>query len=306
MFHTGPMTPVEIGWRRPFTSSEANRLHAEAFDTRVFDDDEWDWVALVESNSLGWVTARLDGELVGFANVVTDGFVHAWLQDVMVHPTRQRTGIGIGLVNEVSARVRAAGCEWLHVDFDDDVADFYYRRCGFQPTNGGLLDLQSPIDDPPGAGVVTTRPAEEGDLDAIVALSATARARLAQLEPVCWRPHPRADANQRGWFGLLLNDPAHHLVVSIDGDDRIDGFIVARATDAPPVYDPGGRTCLIDDLVAPSPEGGTELIDAVRRWARTGGCTQLVVVTPTADPGRRALLGRSGLHPTSEWWTGPI
>ncbi len=29
----------------------------------------------------------------------------------------------------------------MHVDFDDDVADFYYRTCGFTPTNGGLCYL---------------------------------------------------------------------------------------------------------------------------------------------------------------------
>ncbi len=36
---------------------------------------------------------------------------------------------------------REAGHEWVHVDFDDDVADFHYRTCGFTPTNGGLCYL---------------------------------------------------------------------------------------------------------------------------------------------------------------------
>ncbi|MEM9564280.1 MAG: GNAT family N-acetyltransferase [Actinomycetota bacterium] len=143
------MHDVEIGWRQPFTNGEANRLHAAAFETRLYTDEEWNWVGLVEANSLGWVTARDDGELVGFANVLTDGFVHAWLQDVMVSPTRQRSGIGTLLVDEAARRTAGAGCEWLHVDFDDDVADFYYRRCGFQPTNGGLLALDPPADPPP-------------------------------------------------------------------------------------------------------------------------------------------------------------
>ena len=135
------MGTIEIGWRQPFTSAEANQLHAAAFATRLFSDDEWDWVDQVTEHSLGWVTARLGSELVGFANLISDGFVHAWLQDVMVDPDHQRTGIGVRLVDEATARSREAGCEWLHVDFDDDVADFYYRRCGFMPTNGGLLEL---------------------------------------------------------------------------------------------------------------------------------------------------------------------
>lgn len=60
----------------------------------------------------------------------------------MVRPEHQRSGIGAQLIEEATEQSRNAGCGWLHVDFDDDVADFYYRRCGFQKTNGGLLYLQ--------------------------------------------------------------------------------------------------------------------------------------------------------------------
>ena len=50
--------------------------------------------ANLERHSLGWVTARRGDELVGFANVLWDGLVHAWLQDVMVTSSAQRNGIG--------------------------------------------------------------------------------------------------------------------------------------------------------------------------------------------------------------------
>ncbi len=33
---------------------------------------------------------------------------------------------------------RGAGCEWLYVDFDDDLAPFYVKACGFEPTQAGL------------------------------------------------------------------------------------------------------------------------------------------------------------------------
>lgn len=71
-------------WRGTFTSTELNALHAEGFGTRLFTDEEWNWRVLVERHSPGWVVAHEDGELVGFINVLWDGFVHAWLQDVMV------------------------------------------------------------------------------------------------------------------------------------------------------------------------------------------------------------------------------
>jgi len=108
-----------------------------AFATRVYGEDEWNWRALVDRHSLGWVVARDDERLVGFANVLWDGFVHAWVQDVMVAAEAGRRGIRTQLV----ARARDAGCEWLHVDFDDDLRAFYIDACGFTSTNGGLIAL---------------------------------------------------------------------------------------------------------------------------------------------------------------------
>ena len=83
--------------RGPVTNEEANALHAEALETRVFDASEWNWELMLADHSLGWVTAR-------------DG-------------------------------ARAAGCEWLHVDFDDDLAPFYLEACGFRPARAGLMAL---------------------------------------------------------------------------------------------------------------------------------------------------------------------
>ena len=40
-----------------------------------------------------------------------------------------------------NTEAKAAGCEWLHVDFDDDLRALYIDACGFQPTNGGLIEL---------------------------------------------------------------------------------------------------------------------------------------------------------------------
>ena len=137
---------VELAWRGPVTNDEANALHAEAFGTRVFSADEWNWERLLHDHSLGWVTARDGGSsdgtaLVGLVNVVWDGLVHAWLQDLMVATSHRHQGVGRRLVDEVTEQVRAAGCEWLHVDFDDALRAFYFDACGFTPTNAGLKHL---------------------------------------------------------------------------------------------------------------------------------------------------------------------
>ena len=57
-------------WRGVVTNDELNRLHAEAFGTRVYSADEWDWVDLLNRHSLGWVVAREGDGLVGFVNVL--------------------------------------------------------------------------------------------------------------------------------------------------------------------------------------------------------------------------------------------
>lgn len=128
-------------WRGPFTNREVNGLHAEAFKTRLFSDEEWNWVELTARHSLGWITARDGNDLVGFLNIPWDGFVHAWVQDTMVAITHRQFGIGKQLVSAAVEGARAAGCEWLHVDFDNGLERFYINACGFTPTKAGLIAL---------------------------------------------------------------------------------------------------------------------------------------------------------------------
>ncbi len=133
---------ITYQWRAEFSNEEVNRLHAEAFETRVFDESEWNWRDLVAAHSLGWVVARDGTELVGFVNVLWDGLVHAWIQDTMVAANARGRGVGTRLVAAAREGAREAGCEWLHVDFDDHLRGFYLDACGFTPTNAGLIALQ--------------------------------------------------------------------------------------------------------------------------------------------------------------------
>ena len=134
---------ITYEWRGELRNEELNSLHAEAFATRVFTSDEWNWHTLLARHSLGWVVARDGVVLVGFINVVWDGLAHAWLQDTMVASSAGRRGIGTELVAVARTNARQAGCEWLHVDFDDHLDSFYFDACGFTPTRAGLIALQS-------------------------------------------------------------------------------------------------------------------------------------------------------------------
>ena len=135
------LMPTVDEWRGVFTNQEVNALHAEAFNTRAYDESEWNWVELVRRHSLGWVVAREGDNLVGFVNVLWDGLVHAWLQDTMVAIKSRGRGIGTELVSRARDGAKAAGCEYLHVDFEDHLRPFYFGACGFAPTNAGLLSL---------------------------------------------------------------------------------------------------------------------------------------------------------------------
>lgn len=101
------------------------------------------WWDQVRPHSLGWVTARrADGLLVGFVNVAWDGGDHAFLIDTKTRREFQRRGIGTAVVKLAAQRAKSAGCEWLHVDFGDELRAFYFAACGFdRPQAAGIINL---------------------------------------------------------------------------------------------------------------------------------------------------------------------
>jgi GNAT superfamily N-acetyltransferase len=129
---------ITYEWRGRFDNAELNALHAEGFVHRVLADDWW---ARVQRHSLGWVCARDGEELVGFVNVAWDGAVHAFLLDTLVAARVRRQDVGTRLVEAAVEHARKAGCEWLHVDFEDHLRAFYFDSCGFRPTQAGLIAL---------------------------------------------------------------------------------------------------------------------------------------------------------------------
>ena len=130
---------MAVTWRGPFRNDKVNALHAAAFGHAPAADD---WEEQVRRHSLGWALARDDGALAGFVNVIWDGGVHAWIQDLMVVPGHRRQGVGTALVAVAREAARQAGCEWLHVDFDEGHRAFYVEACGFTPASAGLIALR--------------------------------------------------------------------------------------------------------------------------------------------------------------------
>lgn len=95
----------------------------------------------VLARSLGYVCAYQGEELVGFVNVAWDGGKHAFLLDTTVRTDMRRRGIGRELVRRAEELAREGGAEWLHVDFEARVREFY-EKCGFRGTEAGLIKLR--------------------------------------------------------------------------------------------------------------------------------------------------------------------
>lgn len=128
---------IAYEWRGALTDAEVADLVAAHGG-----EPQGGWWDRVRLHSLGWVTARDGtGRIVGFVNVAWDGGDHAFLLDTKTRSELQRSGIGTRLVRVAVRHAAEAGCEWLHVDFEEQLSGFYFGACGFQPTSAGLVHL---------------------------------------------------------------------------------------------------------------------------------------------------------------------
>ena len=133
------MTDVSYVWRGDFTNAEVNALHAEGFGHPMLEDD---WKRRSGTASGGSARDSRSTKLRRpFVDVPWDGGTHAFILDTLVDARAQRQGIGTRLVALAAEQARAAGCEWLHADFGDELAAFYFEACGFVPTPAGLIAL---------------------------------------------------------------------------------------------------------------------------------------------------------------------
>jgi GNAT superfamily N-acetyltransferase len=131
------MYDIQYRFSPAVTNEELNALFKAAWPGPRGDVD---FISVLR-RSLGYVCAYDGGELVGFVNVAWDGGAHAFLLDTTVRPDRRRQGIGRELVQRAEEVARKGGAEWLHVDFEPRLEQFY-RACGFQESRAGLINLK--------------------------------------------------------------------------------------------------------------------------------------------------------------------
>jgi hypothetical protein len=155
----------------------------------------------------------------------------------------------------------------------------------------------------------TIRPATQDDLPRLLELASQRRADYERAQPQFWRQSADAIEHQRPYFARQLADERIIALVH-ERDGVIDGFIIGMLIAAPPVVDPGGDTCLVDDFCVADPTDwpttGTALLAATRERALALGATQLVVISGHHDAPKRTMLATANHTIVSEWWLAPL
>ena len=147
--------------------------------------------------------------------------------------------------------------------------------------------------------------AKRSDVSRMVELAEQKRMQYQSYQPTFWRKAADSRDVQLPFFeGLIAQGDVIALVHEKAGG--IDGFLIATLVTAPPVYDPGGLTCAIDDFcVAKGTDwqtvGAALLAEAAHR-AKDRGAVQAVVVCGHLDQSKRAMLNSGSFTIASEWY----
>jgi hypothetical protein len=148
------------------------------------------------------------------------------------------------------------------------------------------------------------RLAQTGDLQAVALLAAQKRKQYEKYQPVFHKESEKALEIHSVFLKDILSKENTMAWVS-ERDGHIDGFIVGTIVNAPPVYNPGGKICLVDDFMVERPElwatVGRELLDKVMQSAKDKGAVLANVVCGPLDKAKRDLLSSLNFGVASEW-----
>ena len=130
------------------------------------------------------------------------------------------------------------------------------------------------------------RPARAEDVLGMVALSEQMRLQYQDYQPQFWHKAGDSATTQALFFESQLQQ--ENVLMSVwEQEGRLLGFVAGMLVPAPPVYDPGGLTFLIDDFVVEAEADwitvGRELLAGLESEARARGASQVVVMCGDRD-----------------------
>jgi len=153
------------------------------------------------------------------------------------------------------------------------------------------------------------RKATAADITDMAALSEEKRELYETFQPIFWRKATHSKEIQIPYLEKLLAKDNHFALVC-ETNGIVSGFIIGAVTPAPPVYDPGGLACLIDDFCISSEarwdKEGEALLAESCECAKQLGAVQFVIICGHKDERKREMLRKIGLTIASEWYTGPV
>ena len=89
---------------------------------------------LLRSSHLVLAARNQNRELIGFISAVSDGVLCGFVQNLVVHPTYRRRGLGTRLLRELARRMRRQGISYLYVlGRRGKGARAFFHRVGFRP-----------------------------------------------------------------------------------------------------------------------------------------------------------------------------
>lgn len=86
-----------------------------------------------------YFTARKDGKLIGFIDILSDGIADSYLQDLVIHPDFQRKGIGSELVKTAIRFLQKNNIKCIQVTFNPEFEGFF-NKFGFYIYKAGVID----------------------------------------------------------------------------------------------------------------------------------------------------------------------
>ena len=125
-------------WREPLSPSEINAL----FDTVGWPQFSKDQLQSSFDCTWNWLACRFsDGRLVGFARILSDGLLHAYICSMVVHSGFQNRGIGSAMMARIMALCDENSLKPVLKTKTDKKILHFYRNFGFKSEKDGTCAL---------------------------------------------------------------------------------------------------------------------------------------------------------------------
>ncbi len=100
---------------------------------------------------------------------------------------------------------------------------------------------------------MTIRKATTDDVKIIASLSALKRKQYENYQPQFHKEAEGAVELQTVFLKDFLSKENVIALIYGDGAQKINGFIIGAVVNSPPVYNPGGKVCFVDDFMVSDP-----------------------------------------------------